>query len=747
MNWQNVQLIWLREMRDQLRDRRTLFMVAVLPILMYPLLGTSFFQLAQFMRQTVGRVVVIGGEELVTAEGLPALVVGDRFNEELFFGGDKPDLLEVTAVEADPDDRLGQAHKVISGGDADVVLCFPEGFGDSLTDLRSGLEESRSGEQRGPPAVRAPGPIVLSNLAREPSQVARMRVDRVLNNWKERVVRRNLSASQVPVEAIQPFGVDHVDIAPPERREALLWSKVLPFIVFIWALTGAFYPAIDLCAGEKERGTLETLLSSPARRSEIVVGKMLTVMVFSLFTACLNLASLALTAKVLIGQLSGMAVAVQPGLAPPPLSAMVWVLVALPPVAALFSALSLACATYARSMKEGQYYFMPLFMGAMPLMLAPMSPGVELNLGNSLVPIMGLVLLLRALIEGQGLSVIAYAITVVAVTGVCCWLAMRWAVSQFMQESVLFRESERFDLRSWLASLFRHRDDTPTAAAAMACVGAIFLAQFFSRLVIPYFQPEAPGFGYLAAVMIVGQVVCIAGPALFVAFCLTTSWRKTLLVDRSVRWQAVALGAALAVALRPVGDRLALWIRELYPLSEEMLGQLEGLGALAGADPPIWGVLALFALLPAVCEEVAFRGVILSGLRKSLGDAGAVLVTAVLFGATHTVLQQSLAAAPVGVVIGLVAIRTGSLSTCVVFHAVYNALPLLLAIYSAPIGAFSRAWGLDGIVFSEIAPEQLGYTPLIAILGAVVALVLLRVMGSRSREISRQSPGLEAASL
>ena len=58
-----------------------------------------------------------------------------------------------------------------------------------------------------------------------------------------------------------------------------MWSKILPFVVLIWALTGAFYPAIDLCAGEKERGTLETLLSSPAQRSEIVWGKLLSVVI------------------------------------------------------------------------------------------------------------------------------------------------------------------------------------------------------------------------------------------------------------------------------------------------------------------------------------------------------------------------------------------------------------------------------------------------------------------------------------
>ena len=83
-------------------------------------------------------------------------------------------------------------------------------------------------------------------------------------------------------------------------RRAAFWSKVLPFVVFIWALTGAFYPAVDLCAGEKERGTLETLLSSPAERSEIVMGKLLTIMGFSSATSLLNLLSMAITGTAVI---------------------------------------------------------------------------------------------------------------------------------------------------------------------------------------------------------------------------------------------------------------------------------------------------------------------------------------------------------------------------------------------------------------------------------------------------------------
>src|SRR5262249_25750770 len=156
-------------------------------------------------------------------------------------------------------------------------------------------------------------------------------------------------------------------------------------VLLLWALTGAFYPAIDLCAGEKERGTLETLLSSPAERLEIVWGKLLTVMVFSIATAVLNLTSMAVTGSFILSQL--------PNFGPPPFAAFAWLLVALVPMAALFSALCLALAAFARSSKEGQYYLMPLVLITMPLTVLPMAPGVELNLGTAIIPVTGVVVL------------------------------------------------------------------------------------------------------------------------------------------------------------------------------------------------------------------------------------------------------------------------------------------------------------------------------------------------------------------
>ena len=501
MQLKNVKLIFLREMRDQLRDRRTLFLIAVLPLLLYPLLGTSFFQLSQFLQHHAAKVLVVGAEQLEGSEWLPPLVEEDRFADGLF---DDPELqknlqlvwpkdfpqleselvegvsvvtsTEQKAADADRDTPFDRATKqLLDSGRVEAVLVFPDGFDERLSGVREALVNRQAAA-----SAHFPEPVVLFNSADDKSQLAQLRVEQVLRRWRSNVTEENLSASNVPVEATKPFELQPRDMAQAQQRQAAVWSKILPFFVIIWALTGAFYPAVDLCAGEKERGTLETLLTSPASRREIVWGKLLTVMTFSMVTALLNLGSLGITGKFVIDQLSQVAAfGGDNTLTMPPAASLLWLAVALVPISALFSALCLACAAFARSTKEGQYYLMPLMLVAMPLMMLPLSPGVELNLGNSFIPLTGVVLLLRAVIEGQYQQALPFVAPVAAVTLACCLLAIRWAEEQFNRESVLFRESERLELGRWLMHLVRDRGETPSLAQGALCVAVILVVQFF----------------------------------------------------------------------------------------------------------------------------------------------------------------------------------------------------------------------------------------------------------------------------
>jgi sodium transport system permease protein len=662
MNWSNVKLIFTREVRDQLRDRRTLFMIAVLPLLLYPLLGMSFFQVTQFMREHAIRVLVIGAP--VSAE-LPPLVDQDRFAANLFSDPNTAQIVQVTlqpskAADGVQQDPLEQARRDMQQGNYEVVVFFPANFAAQFARFHHSLMEDKSGESRADAQI--PSVDIYPNLAKDSSRAAYRRVSDVLDRWREEIGQQNLKDSKVPPLAAKPFEIATLDVAEVGQHKAALWSKVLPFVLLIWALTGAFYPAIDLCAGEKERGTLETLLSSPAERIEIVWGKLLTVGLFSMATAILNLLSLGITGSFVLSQL--------PNLGPPPSLAIIWLLAALVPVSALFSALCLALAAFARSTKEGQYYLMPLMLITMPLTILPMAPGVELNLGNSLIPITGVVLLLRAMLEGNYLEALPYIPLVFAVTLACCWLAIRWATNQFNTESVLFRESERWDFSLWVKHLRRDREVTPSVSEAMFCGVLILMIRFFMSFALPI--PHT--FRDFALLAVVTQLVVVATPALLMTIMLTSSPVQTLLLRKPPLIAPLA-AALLAVTLHPAVNLLQTVVNRVYPLSEQLAKELDRLMIEPGS---IGTMLLVLAVMPAICEELAFRGFILSGLRHVGHKWTAIVLSSIFFGATHAIFQQSLIACLVGMVIGFLAIQSGSLLPGVLFHVVHNSMGLLI---------------------------------------------------------------------
>ncbi len=745
MNWSNVKTIFLREVRDQLRDRRTLFMIAVLPVVLYPLLGMSMFQITQFVREQTTRILVVGASRLPE---VPPLFEEGHVSDRWFAsatptvdadGEPGPDPLPMQAtsssvleVEFQPDSetpadqaaQIAQWRAALDAGRYDAILHIPPGFAEQLAAMQESLRTEKDAGKESHENVRVPRPEIVYNTATEKSQVTHLRLERILGRWIEAIGRENLVAGHLPANAARPFEPKDRDLADRGHRDAALWSKILPFLLLIWALTGAFYPAVDVCAGEKERGTLETLLSSPAERIEIVWGKLLTVMVFSMATAMLNLLSMGITGTALLSQL--------PRFGPPPPLAPVWLLIALVPVAALFSALCMALASFARSSKEGQYYLMPLVMLTLPLVVLPMSPGVTLSLGTSLIPVTGIVLLLRAMLEGNYSSALLYGPPVILTTLACCQLAIRWAVEQFNSEGVLFRESERFDLRLWLQQLLRDREDTPNVAGAFFCGVLVLVIKFF----LSFAMTEANSFADMAKTTLVTQLVVVATPALFMTIMLARSPAQTLLL----RWPALTtLPAAvlLAVCIFPLAGWLNVVVQQLYPVNPlvaKMIGQL------FQEKPELWKMLLVIAVVPAICEELAFRGFILSGLRHLGHKWRAIVITSLFFGITHALLQQSIVAFLLGLVLGYIAVQTGSLLPSILYHVTHNGLLVLTMFFTPTTLADHPALGY----VLRKAPDGEGYLcnlPAVVVGGLLAAALFLwfrRLPYQKSAEESLQ---------
>ena len=208
---------------------------------------------------------------------------------------------------------------------------------------------------------------------------------------------------------------------------------IIPYLVIIMCLTGAMYPAMDLTAGEKERATMETILSSPISRTHLVLGKFLLVVSASLVTAALSVTSMGISSwafQQFQDQSSGVHIKIG-------LIAVLSVFMVALPLAVLFSAALITIALFAKSYKEAQSYISPLMVVVIVPAVAAMLPGVELTPRLSLVPILNVSLLCKDLIAGN------YHWNAIALiflsTSLYAAAALFIAVKMFQRESVLFR--------------------------------------------------------------------------------------------------------------------------------------------------------------------------------------------------------------------------------------------------------------------------------------------------------------------
>ena len=544
------------------------------------------------------------------------------------------------------------------------------------------------------------------------SQEAVGRLYAVLSRWKPLVREAMLARLGATNADIDPF-----DVVDPERNRPTeelasasiveLLVKLFPFLLVMWSLAGALYPAVDLCAGEKERGTMETLLISPASREEIVWGKFLTIWIFSAATALLNLASMGITAWKGGGLIPAGALGVQ---------AMAWCVLLILPLSAFFSALCLSVGAYARSSKEGQYYLMPLFLVTLPLVFLTLAPGVELNPFYSLVPVTGVALLMQRLMTTTIDKVPwLYFGPVVVPIILYSWLALRWAIEQFRREEVLFREAERLELGLWLRRVFREKEPLPSTGQALFCFVLIVALRwlFFSG---PSSQPllERTAIAYFAFA---------AAPPLFMSLLLTT---KPLLGLRLRRPSvaAIVMACLLAGLLLPPLAALTNYILGQFPLLKRLLFERNPLvedllSASETGEFHWWTYFLVLGVIPAIFEELAFRGFILSGLQRRLSPWSAVLVSSAFFALYHMNVFQAAPAFVMGAVLGTLTLWSRSVAPAMVFHLLYNTLlisPALLPTLSnqeTPI------------------PVPSVFHPVVIGLFSVAACLLLAFMGKR----------------
>jgi sodium transport system permease protein len=401
VNLRNIAVVYRKELTDALRDRRTVISMIVVPIFLMPVLtiflGVLSARLIGRALLQVSSIMVIGGEN--SPQILAALHT----------------LQDVQVVPASSDYALQIVDKKIR-----AAVELPSDFDAMIA--RGETARVRIDTYQGE---------INSGFTAD-------KLERFFRDFRDRTIRERLDSRHLPANLVEPFQVEQTNVAPPEKVSGVVLGGLVPYFVIILSLTGTMYPAMDLTVGEKERGTIETILCSPISRTSLVLGKFLMVLTASLSTAALAIASMGLTfaaAGEMVGGVSqirtmGFQFHVTP-------AAVIWVFIMVVPLAVLFSAALLAISLFAKSFKEAQSYLSPLTIVVFAPAIVAILPGVELNAALSLVPILNTSLVCKEIVSGTyhwGFIALIFASSCIYAT-VALWLAVRL----FQREDVLFR--------------------------------------------------------------------------------------------------------------------------------------------------------------------------------------------------------------------------------------------------------------------------------------------------------------------
>jgi sodium transport system permease protein len=401
MNLRNIGVVYRKELREALRDRRTLISSLLVPLIIFPLLtaglGAVISALVGKAKEEVPAVMILGGDD---SPGILAELRGSS-------------KIKIVPTQLNWKDQI--VNKEVR-----AAVEIPAGFQDA--DAR---QESAT--------------LLIHNYEGDlKSSIAADNVQKSLEKYRDRIVHDNLSARNVPDSALKPFEIKEHNVAPPEKVGGAAFGGVIGYMVILLCLVGSMYPAMDLTAGEKERGTMETILSSPISRVDLVFGKFFLVLTTALVTAGLSVTSMGVSFAVLehlhaFDKAGEDAAQMQLHIG---LTTVLSIFIMVLPIAVLFAAGLMTVALFAKSYKEAQSYISPLMFVVIIPAVAAMLP-IDLDAKLALVPILNASLLCKELVTGT------YHWNFIAIiflsTCVYAGVALFLAVKMFQREDVLFR--------------------------------------------------------------------------------------------------------------------------------------------------------------------------------------------------------------------------------------------------------------------------------------------------------------------
>jgi len=670
-----------KELIEIIRDRRTIITLVLMPLLLYPLLSVAFqqFFLASSIDPNRPSVYRLGFESDREAHVFFQFM---DFGKQIEIGQNKLPTGPAKAKWAElitPD-----LEKAVRDKEVDLAIKLNNAQSFHLPLAEDTVLDADIRFLSGNPA--ALGALTL--------------VERRLAAVNEHNLQSRLHLPGAPSKvALLHLARNPLAIAGADNMISL--AALVPLILILMTITGAVYPAIDLTAGERERGTLEILVAAPVPRLSLLFAKYFAVFAVAVLTALVNLVTMMLTLV-----FSGLSqVLFAEGVLSPLLILQLFGLLLL--FAAFFSAVLLSLTSFARSFKEAQAYLIPLMLASLGPGLIGMMSGLELEGPLAAAPLVNIVLLARDLVKGDADP--AWAMVVVLSTLAYAAAAIAVAARVFGAEGVLYNEQS-----GWSDLLRRPTETQPEATlpAALWCLVLMIPISFALQWLVNLPAPWLPFAWRYLAMAIVGFILFGALPALSAYMgrvCLTSGFGLTF-----PHPAALFGGLILGLSLWPlVLQFLSFVLRDRSEHLQALLKpQLENLNKDRG-------YLVAVLVIQALLEELFFRGYLFGALSKQCSRLNTIIISALLFGLAHVVLggalgwERLLPSTFLGLILGWVRSSSGSVLPSMLLHAFHNAIPNLLP----PMETLPWTWLVAGAA------------------GCLVGFALVGLAGSRKRPL------------
>ncbi|RMF45479.1 MAG: CPBP family intramembrane metalloprotease [Planctomycetota bacterium] len=704
----------LKEHRESLRDRRTIVTLVLMPLLVYPLLSlilnravlTAFdhdpqsavtFGIAAELHDTELASMLALGWSLTKTPEAPVRVLEKVYHDGRPSNADEPPIIgdgpsSPQLVLLDDDGR-----SALRNGSVDLVILHKvsedeeeaSAFGGSNPSMRrrllSQLIENYLGGMGG--AVDVDVDAILEVLGtyevqyREGDQQslrALQTLERIMAALNNEAAAALMGPGYTPPVrlAVRPV------VLKSSYSDVL--ATMVPLVLVLMTMAGAVYPAIDLTAGERERGTMESLIVSPTPTAFILLAKYSAVVTVALLTALANLAAMSVTLWVsgIGGMIFGEDVLSRE---------MIGTILALLVLFTMFfAALLLAVTSFAKSFKEAQAYLIPLMLLAMTPGVMSLLPGIRFTPLLATVPLVNIVLLARELLTGE--VEVNAAIAAVLCTCVYALAALAVASRLFGSNASLYGSQG-----SWADLLIRpaERRERPGVDQMALTMAVMFPMYFIASNLLPFWGDSLTSRLWASAAV---SILLLVGLPLLVCWYRRIDVVTTFLLPPrpGLHWAGWLVGIVLAAgSMWMFAHEIVVWAKMLglYSLTQ---GQLEQAAEFRQelAQVPLVVILLTLAVAPAFCEELLFRGFVMSSLHKSAW--GAVILSAIGFGLMHVLTSNILAVERflpttfIGLVLGFIAWRTRTIWPGVLLHVLHNGFLLLVTRYQEEIAA----WGI-----------------------------------------------------